>query len=124
MKKFSANFVFPANSAPIANGVLITNDHGEVLDVLPNADGLEDVLHNEGFLCPGFVNAHCHLELSHLKGKLASGQGLVDFLAPIINMREAKKDVIESSMMEAENSMRNNGIVPLGIFVILQILLI
>ena len=21
-----------------------------------------------GILCPGFINSHCHLELSHLKG--------------------------------------------------------
>ena len=70
MKKYLANFVFSAKSPPIPKGVLITDDHGMVLDVLENSDGLEDVLEVEGFLCPGFVNSHCHLELSHLRGML------------------------------------------------------
>ena len=29
----------------------------------------------DGVLCPGFVNAHCHLELSHLKELLPKKTG-------------------------------------------------
>ncbi|MBL4735034.1 MAG: amidohydrolase family protein [Flavobacteriales bacterium] len=114
MKKFSSNFIFSGNSAPIANGVLVTDDHGRVLDLLENDDGLEDVLHIDGFLCPGFVNSHCHLELSHLKGALPEKRGLVNFISPIIELRKAEGEVIDQSMREAEREMRDNGIVAVG----------
>jgi len=35
----------------------------------------------EGLLSPAWFNAHTHLELSHLKGKLLPGKGMVAFLA-------------------------------------------
>ena len=114
MKKYLANFVFSAKSPPIPKGVLIMDDHGMVLDVLENSDGLEDVLEVEGFLCPGFVNSHCHLELSHLRGMLGEKKGLVDFISPIIEMRKASAEVIQSSMRVAEQEMRANGIVAVG----------
>ncbi|PCH94663.1 MAG: hypothetical protein COB85_05430 [Bacteroidetes bacterium] len=114
VKKFSSNFIFSGNSAPIANGVLVTDDHGRVLDLLENDDGLEDVLHIDGFLCPGFVNSHCHLELSHLFGKLPKKQGLVNFLKPIIEIRGASEETVQSAMIEADNAMLREGIVAVG----------
>jgi len=114
VRKFSADFIFPINSPPIANGILITDDHGVVLDVLENNEGLEDVLRVPGFLCPGFINAHCHLELSHLKGLLPEKQGLVNFITPIINLRKAEKEIIEHAMREAQRTMKDNGIVAVG----------
>lgn len=40
-----------------------------------------------GILCPGFVNAHCHLELSHLKGMIPKHTGLISFLLQVIKGR-------------------------------------
>jgi cytosine/adenosine deaminase-related metal-dependent hydrolase len=114
VKKYLANFVFSAETAPILNGVLITDDGGTVLDVLENGEGLEDLIVVEGFLCPGFINSHCHLELSHLKGKMLEKRGLVDFIRPIIEMRKARPDVIQHAMQEAEEEMKTNGIVAVG----------
>ena len=68
----------------------------------------------EGILCPGFVNAHCHLELSHLKGIAKKGKGFLEF-SKIISLRDnysatAKKQAIEN----AEKEMIINGIVGVG----------
>jgi len=114
MRKLTADYIFPASSTPIDNGVVIVDKKGIIIDVLDNSDGLEDVEHYEGIICPGFVNAHCHIELSHIKGKLPEHRGLVDFLKPIIKTRIADEEVIKEAIKEAEEEMIGNGIVGIG----------
>ena len=70
MKIFTADYVFPVHAAPIKNGVVTVDDDGKVISVanIPSPDAKSsDVQHLKGVICPGFVNTHCHLELSHLK---------------------------------------------------------
>ena len=57
----------------------------------PNAKASE-VEHLKGIICPGFVNTHCHLELSHLKDKLTQGNGLINFIKEIQAVRGADDD--------------------------------
>ena len=49
------------------------DESGMVMDLLYSAEGMTDVEWYEGALCPGFVNTHCHLELSHLKNQIPAG---------------------------------------------------
>ena len=70
MRFLSANWIYPLHISPIKEGVLQVSDEGEIINIFENrlefpSDKL-DIF--KGLLCPGFVNAHCHLELSHLKG--------------------------------------------------------
>ncbi|MCC6371848.1 MAG: amidohydrolase family protein [Bacteroidia bacterium] len=69
----------------------------------------------EGILCPGFVNAHCHLELSHLKNKIPKHTGLPNFALEIINNRNnaSESDLLEG-MAIADHEMFENGIVAVG----------
>ena len=60
---------------------------------------LEEV---DGILCPGFVNAHCHLELSHTKGLIPEHTGLVTFLGKVIFSRGADE---QSKLLAIENAM-------------------
>jgi len=80
MKSFKADYVFPVNADPIKNGIVTVDDTGRIMAI---DDGLSDPDHSsikiqnlEGVLCPGFVNAHCHVELSHLKNKIEAKTGL------------------------------------------------
>ena len=116
MRFLTADYLFPLNTTPIKEGVLQISDDGKVIAIFENRrevsqDKLEIF---EGIICPGFVNAHCHLELSHLKGSAEKGKGFVEF-SKIIRLRDnytdsAKKQAIEN----AEKEMISNGIVGVG----------
>lgn len=62
----------------------------------------------EGIICPAFVNAHCHLELSHTKGMVPEHTGLVSFLGKVVFNRAAdeqsKLQAIEIAMQGLEQS--------------------
>ena len=46
----------------------------------------DDIL--DGAIVPGFVNAHCHVELSHLKDKFRKGTGMAGFIDQINELRD------------------------------------
>ncbi|MFH1004377.1 MAG: amidohydrolase family protein [Bacteroidota bacterium] len=74
-----------------------------------------DVEYFEGVICPGFVNTHCHLELSYLKSKMPKGEGLDEFLRRVEEVRrKISIEEIEDALIKAENEMIQNGIVAVG----------
>ena len=94
-------------------GVLVLDD-GVVVDLLESREGLENLEIFEGFLCPGFVNTHCHLELSHMLGKLPENTGLPDFIAQVPKQRKASVTIIQEAIAAADKQMQDNGIVAVG----------
>ncbi len=119
-KYLSAPWVFPVSSAPLKNGVLCVDEHtGEILAVFDAqlASDLDPALiqHFDGVLVPGFVNAHCHLELSHLKEKIATHSGLPAFVNAVVALRDTFSDEeIQQAMQLADQEMLSNGIVAVG----------
>lgn len=114
----SASWVFPVTSSPLKNGVLSVSPAGEILAVYSEEDALQKQLQPierfEGVLVPGFINAHCHLELSHLYGKIDEGTGLTAFVKQIIAKRAAPANEVQNAMLAADEQMYNNGIVAVG----------
>ncbi len=91
------------------------DDGGTILSI----DTMEDhdpasVNNLSGVLIPGYVNAHCHLELSHMKGKIDSGTGLIKFIRNIVAFREAGQEEILDAIARADQEMSKNGIVAVG----------
>jgi cytosine/adenosine deaminase-related metal-dependent hydrolase len=113
-RKFYAETIFTGNGYAPQNAVLITDQSGEIIDLVDRQQAGEDIQVLEGLLTPGFVNAHCHLELSHMKGKLTQGTGLVEFLVRVIKERGASDKVIAEAMAAAEEEMYAAGIVAVG----------
>lgn len=114
----SAEWIYPVTSAPIANGVLEVSINGEIVSILTaeeaankNIQGIEQF---EGVLVPGFVNTHCHLELSHLFGKIPEQTGLPAFVREIVAQRAAADEVVIAAMDAADKQMFENGIVSVG----------
>ena len=116
MRFLTADYLFPLYIAPIKEGVLQISDDGQVIAIFKNRIEVpEDKLDIfEGILCPGFVNAHCHLELSHLKGNAEKGKGFLEF-SNIIRQRDNYSDTAKQlGIVRAEQEMINNGIVAVG----------
>ena len=96
------------------NRVVVTTKDGTIVDIISASEAGEDIQVLDGLLCPGFINAHCHLELSHLKGVIPTETGLSEFVKQIVPKRAATLEVIEEAIEAAENEMYNNGIVAVG----------
>jgi cytosine/adenosine deaminase-related metal-dependent hydrolase len=94
--------------------VLVTNEQGMIIDILPESDAGDDIQKLEGVICPGFVNAHCHLELSHLKGHIPPHTGMVDFLLQVMQLRRFRIEEKVKGMEAAIAEMRGNGVVAVG----------
>ena len=115
MRKFQADWVYPVSSAPVRNGIVVADDDGMIQAVLPAPDYPEgDVMRMHGTLVPGFINTHCHLELSHMKGLVDTGTGLIPFIQNVVTKRNAPAEVIEQAIWDAEDEMIRNGIVAVG----------
>jgi aminodeoxyfutalosine deaminase len=115
MRKITADWVCPVVSAPIAQGVVICDDAGKILAIEQRDQHDPSTLeHHEGVLVPGFVNTHCHLELSHMKGKVDTGTGLIPFITGVVTQRNAEQEAIQAAIRAAEQEMLEGGIVALG----------
>ncbi|MGB8194083.1 MAG: amidohydrolase family protein [Chitinophagaceae bacterium] len=93
---------------------LVTTENGTIEEVVPNGPDHEDAEVLPGLLSPGFVNCHCHLELSHMKGRIPEGTGLVDFVFRVITERHDEKEVMLDAINKAEQEMISGGIVAVG----------
>ena len=121
MRKISADYIFTISSEPIKNGVIVIDDDGTILEVtkgdqeLRNKKQDSEIEYYEGIICPGFINTHCHLELSHLRSKIPESIGMTGFIKEIISIRSHFSDKqIQDAIIEAEEEMIKNGIVAVG----------
>ena len=113
-RKFSATQLFDGYKLSDKKLVLITTTEGVIEDILPLSEAGDDVEHFTGILTPGFVNCHCHLELSHMKGQISQGTGLVKFVSQVMKDRHSTEAEIYEAIAAAEDEMLANGIVAVG----------
>lgn len=113
-RKFQADHLFTGYEWLSNDSVLITSPEGEIVDIVPAETAGGGVSRFTGILSPGFVNCHCHLELSHMKGIIPEKTGMVDFLVRVIQQRGFDAEIIKKAIEDAENSMLQNGIVAVG----------
>ncbi|WP_295800114.1 amidohydrolase family protein [Mucilaginibacter sp.] len=118
MKSFKADYVYPVCADPIKNGIVTVDDFGKIISVIDPALSTETfsspVEQVSGIICPGFVNTHCHLELSHLKDKVKQQIGLVNFIIDIQTNRSADSALVLEAATKADAEMYDNGIVAVG----------
>jgi cytosine/adenosine deaminase-related metal-dependent hydrolase len=112
--KLTADRIFDGFTWLEEDQVLITDDQGRILDIVHASLAGDDVLRLRGTLCPGFVNAHGHLELSHLKGVTERGTGLTGFLSQVIQQRGFEREQVIDAMTRADRDMYLQGIQAMG----------
>jgi len=113
-RKFTASRIFNGYRFLEKGRVLITDDKGSVVDIVHIVEAGEDIEYFNGVLTPGFINAHCHVELSHLKGTIQQETGLVEFVQQVIKKRVAAEEEKKEAMRLAVEEMLTNGIVAVG----------
>jgi aminodeoxyfutalosine deaminase len=110
MKRFSAQFIFTNTAPPLKRAVITAEDDGTIVKVEESRGELKETQSVEfynGIIVPGFVNCHCHLELSHLKSAIAEGRGLSDFLMDIRTLHNYdQKEIITAAKKEDDDLFR------------------
>ena len=110
MKRIAARFVYTLDgSEPVRNGYVEYDEADGTVIAVGQCAGDEDVL--PGALVPGFVNAHCHVELSHLHKKFRKGTGMAGFIDQINELRDwAGNDVKARLVQEWMDKMWKDGV--------------
>lgn len=115
MRKITANYIFPISGDPIRNGYVKIDDNGVILETGALEGECEDTEFYNGILCPGFTNAHCHIELSHLKGYFKEATGMSGFINQINELRlTVGKEERISALREQMDLLYRQGVSAMG----------
>lgn len=102
MRRLSASLILTNDGPPLENGIVTTAADGTILKVESASGTAEpDTEFYNGIIIPGFVNCHCHLELSHLKGTIPAGKGLGSFLTELSAAGRAEREMAEKTTRQA-----------------------
>ncbi|HVJ92635.1 MAG TPA: amidohydrolase family protein [Labilithrix sp.] len=87
-----ADHVLLGDAPSIADGAVVVDSHGSVVDVGPAVEILPrhagaPVERLHGVVFPGLVNAHTHVELSSMRGKIPGGHGFVPWVDALVVTR-------------------------------------
>ncbi len=93
-----------------ADGTIVSVESGS-----QDIDRMANTEHYSGIMMAGMVNAHCHLELSYLRGKISEGGGFASFASQIGKVRtQSTMEERLRAIEEADREMAREGIVAVG----------
>lgn len=110
IKRITASTVYVGEGfEPMRNGFVEYDDSDGTIVCVGQCPEGEHV--DDGALVPGFVNAHCHVELSHLHRKFVKGTGMAGFIDQINALRDwAGRDRKQELVKEWMDLMWRRGV--------------
>lgn len=88
MKRIAAKYLYTLEGTkPLENGFVEYSGDGEILRTGVCEKPSEEALFIDGALVPGFVNSHCHVELSYMWHLFRKGSGMAGFIDQINALR-------------------------------------
>jgi aminodeoxyfutalosine deaminase len=117
MRKISAQYVLTGEGDILKKAVVSAGDDGVITRLEDTGGILEETASTEfynGVIVPGFINCHCHLELSHMLSRIEKGTGLGGFIRGVNTLRRAEEEDVVAAAVKADRQMFDNGIVACG----------
>lgn len=115
-RKIASNWLWTPEGF-LRRPLVTLDDGGRILDVRTCDDSDREPFteFHAGLLTPGFVNAHCHLELSALRGRIPEGCGFAGFARAMGEVRGlADEEERRAAIAAADAEMTRGGIVAVG----------
>jgi cytosine/adenosine deaminase-related metal-dependent hydrolase len=102
MVRYHARWVLPISGPPIEDGWVAT-DRGRVVAIgrRGRGDTAEEVELGDVAILPGLVNAHTHLELSHLRDEVPPASAFVTWIRNVIAARRQRPDPRAAEILDA-----------------------
>ncbi len=115
-RKIASNWLWTPEGF-LRRPLVTLDDGGRILDVrtcdAPDREPFTEF--HAGLLTPGFVNAHCHLELSALRGRIPEGCGFAGFARAMGEVRGlADEEERRAAIAAADAEVTRGGIVAVG----------
>jgi len=92
----SADWIVPVDAPPVRRGVLRMRDG--VIEAVGAAEAVAPAPRHEALgavaVLPGLINAHCHLELTGLRGRLPRNRPMVQWLFAMLEERRKGLDFV------------------------------
>ena len=116
MKRVAAEYLYILEGeAPVRNGFVTYDEDGTILATGVSEDPSQEECFLQGAVAPGFVNTHCHVELSYMKGLFRKGSGMAGFIDQINALRDtsSKEDRL-AALKEALDGLWAQGVVAMA----------
>jgi cytosine/adenosine deaminase-related metal-dependent hydrolase len=110
MKKYCPEYLFTDTGCIVSGKTVAVGSNGTIASVYNSISNEENVIALKGLLLPGFVNSHCHLELSWSKGLFPEAFGIEQFYGAMRGVHAQRPASTSEIIAVAIDEQYSNGV--------------